>query len=406
MNFWLNFREILTLVKQFQFDIKNVVDPTDIPIGYSQPYAYKVGESILQYDLASFIPGNNTPAVNYIKSKGKPFKNVTELEIKSPFSDVEVTDEQYYDTQLKNYSPLWYKHTLKNNIYNKTLEPASYIEKNCIGETVITNIANKNKEIIYKSEKIYKFADNEILKEYYLNYSEKSLTLFVNEKSNIVIEYETILSNVSIRQNDNSKFITYYEKVNENEYVLTILTQSATPVEVTYFKKNANDNSLEITERTNPERIFNNVNVANIFYIENKEKKIYSVLAEQNIFKIYLSENKNKENKYKTFYFRQKQNVYTKIYLKKAENLNNNIPWNVEIKGNGFIYKNGTKILTFQPYELENSDYVKEIVEIPFIEDTNNLKVNYIPQWHIDQNKNIKGIKVLDQYDNCGRIDD
>jgi hypothetical protein len=385
------------------FDVKNTVSKTDVPLAYLNPVEIKSQDVILSFDTSASIPGNPSPAIGSIKSNTRRFESVSELEIKSPFSSVEVTDIYFYDVDLKIEKPLWYKHTLTGLVFNKTTAAGKYNQKNIVNKASIQALTTKEKIIVFKSEKVQRILPNGSrvdIGDYYINYGDKSLTVNLGTTFNLEVLFETILNNIEISQSDRSRYLIQYEKAESDEYVVTIFTESKAPLIITYTKKTESGQTERIVEKTNPIVVYQEIDNKFIGDVENNTKKIFSVIPfDDNNFRIVVSQNKNNENSLKPFSFRQKENVYTKFYLRKPLNANTIIPWRIILTGNGYIYhdKENNLTHTFNPPELKKRRTIEKITETAEYIDKNTIRLLRKPLWEIDRKSLIVGIEAVEE---------
>lgn len=389
-----------------KFEIKNVTQNADVPIAYINPFKLHSQDVVLFYDISAFIPNNPIPAVAYITSTTKVFSSISELVSRTLFSEIELTDHFVYDKETKTEKPLWYKHPIKNNVYNKTKSTEVYRRKNLFGLVEVLNITTSDKIIVVGSEKIQKVnsVTGEItdIVDYYIDYDKKSIKFNFSITTNIVITFETVANNIVITQTDKSKYKILYEQINPQEFVCNIYTESNKPILVSYYKLITETTTKEIIETTNPEVIWNKINEEYILNTNNFNKKVFSLKSTNNNNNIVLvSNDKNSENVFKIFAFRSKENVYTKLFLRPPFNEDVNSIWNATIKGNGFLSKiednNKTKLLEFFPLELTNQGKIIKITETATLIDSETIKLKYEPLWEIDRDGTILGITLTNE---------
>lgn len=389
-----------------RFEIKNVTQNADVPVSYINPFKLHSQDVVLFYDISAFVPNNPIPAVAFVTSTTKVFSRISELISRTLFTEIELTDQFVYDKETKTEKPLWYKHPIKNNVYNKSKATEIYRRKNLFGLVEVLNITTNDKVIVIGSELIQKVdpITNEITKitDYYIDYDKKSVKFNFSVSTNIIITFETIAPNIVINQTDRSKYKLTYEQINPEEFVCNIYTESIAPITVSYYKLITENTTKEIVEITNPEVVWNLIDEKYILNVNNDNKKVFSLKPTNNNNNIILvSKDKNNENTFKTFAFRSKDNVYTKLFLRPPFNENINSVWNAVIKGRGFLSKvevnNTNKLLEFFPLELSNQGKIIKINEVATLIDSETIKLNNEPLWEIDRDGNILGVSLTNE---------
>lgn len=385
-----------------RFDVRDTVEPSDIPIAYVEPRKIYSQDVILGYDLTSFVPGNSIPALGYITAGTKRFSGVTELQIKSSFGKIELTDEYFYDQDLKLDLPLWYQHVLKNPVVNKSVQPARYTERNLNGKVQLNALTTNERTIVAFSEKVYKITPAGVRTrhvDYYIDYNKRTLVTRLDGTYTIDIEFDTIIDNINIAQSDRSRYKVIYQKIREEEYLCTIFTESRAPLLVKYFKKDNIKDTIEVTERTNPSTTYHEIAQNVINDTENNNKKIFALVPyENNDFRVLVSQNPNNQNSYKTFSFRSEENVYTKFSLRAPLNRIHQTIWNVVLKGTGYKYNNRETgdTYTFDLPELGSKKLIAKLTETAEYIDKNTFRLKQNPVWEIDRDGKIKGIRAIE----------
>jgi len=385
------------------FDVKNLVGSSDVPIAYLSPTPVRSQDVILGYDVSASIPGNPSPAIGSILSRTRRFEAVSELEIKSPFAQVEVTDIYFYDVELKINKPLWYQHVLRAKVFNKTAQSGQFSLSGVTGQTVLQPLTTKEKTIIAGSELIFRTSvggQQIAIGDYFINYADKSLTVNLGSVTNVSVGFTTVLNNVEVSQSDRSRYLVQYQKAAEDEYVVVVYTESKQPIVATYSTRLADGTTKRIKEKTNPVPIYHEIDGSFIGDIENTAKKVFSVVPfNDNNFRVLISQNPFNENAFKTFAFRQKENVYTKFYLLKPLNANVAVPWRTMLVGSGFIYRDKANDLTytFSLREKRRHRVIEKITEAAEYVDKNTLRVRKTPLWEIDGQSNIVGIDAVEE---------
>jgi len=389
------------------FDIKNTVGEKDVPLALVEPVDIRSQDVILGYDVSAAIPGNPSPAIGFIQSNTKHFEGITELDIKSPFSNIDLTDVYFYDQKLKSELPLWFKHTLNVSVFNRTATEGKYTQKNIPGKVTIQALAPAERIITYRSEKLHRIlpsGSRANIIEYYLNYISRTLTLNLGVLFDLEVTFETLLNNIEISQSDRSRYAIQYEKAAPDEYICTIYTESSAPLDVVYSHKLPNGDTERITERTNPTRIYQRIEEQFIGDTDNNEKNVFAVVPfMDNNFRVISSQSKNNENIFKKFSFRQRDNVYTKLFLSKPLNASTLIPWRIILEGNSYVYRDKLNHITysFTPPELTQGRTIDKVEETGEYINKNEVRITKRPLWEIDRDGNVVGIEAFEETSNA-----
>lgn len=382
------------------FDLKDTVDQHDTPQSLVTPAKIRSQDTVLFYDMSASVPGNNIPAIGSITSEALVSGIVNELRFRSPFGAVQLTDEYFYDEQTKQELPLWYRHTLKKRVFNDTLLGGRYFQSDVNGNFELQEITPGDRDIVFNTEQFTRIdggGERTEHNDYYIDYGRRIITGIFNQSLSVEILFETVVPNLTISQNDTSRYKVLHEKTNNDEFIVHIFTESSTPLNVVYYTKNRVVGSIEVIETTNAVPVYSPIPIEFISDTRNREKKVFAVAPTgDNDFVIQTSQARKNENIYKEFSFRSAENVYTKIYPLRPFDKGFSEPWFARIKGVGYSFEDEAGIQSFDPPELKRIKPIQRITETAAYLDQNKIRIKQPPIWETNEDGDIVGIQVIE----------